>query len=302
MSDLMEECSKVLTEHYAVETTVSRRQIFNDIDFMKSDAGYEAPIDSIKDGRKVYYRYSEADFSILKRPLTQEEQIVIENTIELLSRMKGIPGVEGLESLETKLISTKENATTHDIISFEENEFLTGLNYLADLYNYIKNKQVLKIQYKSFKSEETQTFIISPYHLKQYNNRWFLFGQNHVYNNIQNIALDRFVGIEMIQTDFLENTIDFEEYFEDIIGVTNEANKTVEQIAIELTNNIIPYVVSKPLHGSQKVKGNKLTLDLKWNYELETLILSYGENMKVIAPVFAVEKIKERVNKMKLNY
>ena len=73
INDLIEYCSDVLTEHYATETTVSRRQIFDDIDFMKSEAGYDAPIESVKDGKKVFYRYWDPDFSILKKPLSSQE-------------------------------------------------------------------------------------------------------------------------------------------------------------------------------------------------------------------------------------
>ncbi|MFC0343802.1 helix-turn-helix domain-containing protein [Epilithonimonas hispanica] len=40
---------------------------------MKSEAGYDAPIESYKDGRKVYYRYSDPEFSILKTPLNPAE-------------------------------------------------------------------------------------------------------------------------------------------------------------------------------------------------------------------------------------
>ena len=39
INDLIDYCSGVLTEHYAQETTVSRRQIFDDMDFMRSEAG-----------------------------------------------------------------------------------------------------------------------------------------------------------------------------------------------------------------------------------------------------------------------
>lgn len=60
IEDLIKFCSKVLTEHYMQETTVSRRQIFDDIAFMRSSAGFAAPVESFKEGRKVYYRYSDS--------------------------------------------------------------------------------------------------------------------------------------------------------------------------------------------------------------------------------------------------
>lgn len=66
IQDLIDYCSLILTEHFAQETTISRRQIFADIDFMRSEAGYDAPIESYKDGKKAFYRYADSEFSILK--------------------------------------------------------------------------------------------------------------------------------------------------------------------------------------------------------------------------------------------
>lgn len=297
INDLISYCSVVLSDHYGKETTVSRRQIFADIDFMKSDAGYEAPITSIKDGRKVFYRYEDSNFSILNRPLTNNEILAIDNTIELISRMRGIPGVEGLQSIETKLINAKGPDDKNPIISFEDNEFLIGIEYLTLLFNFIKNKQVVNIFYRSFKSSETSLYNISPYYLKQYNKRWFLFGWNHDIERIQNLALDRMSGVETGGSTYVTTSLDFEEYFDDIIGVTNFEENSVEKILIDISDNIKPYIQSKPIHGSQKINGNILSIQVKVNYELESLILSYGENMKVIEPKLLEEKILERLDK-----
>lgn len=54
IDDLIVYCPEVLTEHYATETTVSRRQIFDDIDFMKSEAGFDAPIESLKRSQESF--------------------------------------------------------------------------------------------------------------------------------------------------------------------------------------------------------------------------------------------------------
>lgn len=298
IQDLINECSNVLSEFYGKDFSISRRQIFNDITFMKSDAGYGAPIVSVKKGRKVFYRYEDLTFSILNKPLTNEEHNELENAVEIISRIKGIPGLIALESLQTKLIDVKNNTLYRKIISFEENEFLLGLNYLVPLYNYIKNEQTLNINYQAFNHNEKQTFLISPYYLKQYNNRWFLFGWNHQDNYIQNLALDRIKSISNHNEIYKKPPIDFEEYFEDIIGVTNDLSKNVEKIKIELSDNIIPYINSKPIHGSQKINQNILSLQVKINYELEALLLSYGENIKVLEPSLLINQLRARVQNM----
>lgn len=294
IDDLINHCSSVLTGHYGKETTVSRRQIFIDIDFMRSDAGFEAPIIPIKDGRKVFYKYDDSSFSILKKPLTNDEIEAIDNTLEIISRIKGIPGIGDLESVQTKLIGAKDSIQNH-IISFEENEFLTGIDNLTPVFNFIKNRQAIKILYKPFKSNELLNNMISPCFLKQYNNRWFLFGWNHTLQLIQNLALDRIIEIDLSNEKYLESKIDFNDYFEDIIGVSNDLSKPVEEIKIKLTENIIPYIQSKPIHGSQKIKDNILTIQVKLNYELESLILSFGENMKILEPIDLKHNIIKRL-------
>lgn len=303
INDLIEYCSDVLTEHYATETTVSRRQIFDDIDFMKSEAGFDAPIESVKDGKKVFYKYSDPEFSISKMPLNPSELNSLNEAMETLSRMNNMPGFDWVKSIQAKLsagINTSQQ--NRQIISFEDNEFLQGIEFLNPLYQSILNEQCLDIHYQGFNAPHKNVFTVSPYYLKQYNNRWFLFGHNHKVEKIQNLALDRIIEINPSNDDFEPCEIDFDEYFEDIIGVTNNQEEQPAKIVIELSNNIIPYIQSKPIHGSQNIKGNLLKLELKLNYELESVILSFGENMKVLEPKNLKEIIKNRLQEVNKNY
>ena len=299
IGDLMESCAALMADHYGTYISVSRRQILDDINFMRSNAGFEAPIESCREGKRVYYRYEDINFSIQNKPLTEAEEMQLKETLEMLNRIKGIPGMNRIESMQTKLFAGIDlNRNKRKIISFEENEYLDGLEHLNLLYQFIINCQCLLVSYKSFKSQDKNSFIISPYYLKQYNNRWFLFGQNHELNKLQNLALDRIISLKPVSDSYIETTFDFENYFEDIVGVTNIELQEVEEIVIELTQNIIPYILSKPIHGSQILKGNILKLKIKPNYELESLILSFGENMKIIQPKSLQIKIAKRIKKV----
>ncbi len=303
IDDLIEYCSQILTDHYAQETTVSRRQIFDDMDFMKSEAGYDAPIESIKDGRKVYYRYSDPEFTILKKPLNPAEIASLQEALEALSRMNNIPGFDWINSLQTKLQSgLNQEKQNQQIISFEENEFLKGLEFLNPLYQFILNNQCISITYKGFSAEKENVFTVSPYYLKQYNNRWFLFGQNHQVEKIQNLALDRMINLDPCKEVYEACSIDFTEYFEDIIGVSNDMDKEPEKVLIELSNSILPYIKSKPIHGSQKIKDNLLEINVKLNYELVATLLSFGDQVKVIHPKSLVDQLREKIRMLNSFY
>ena len=133
------------------------------------------------------------------------------------------------------------------IISFEENEFLVGSEFLSPLYQFILNKNAIKISYKSFKSEKTINIIFSPQFLKQYNNRWFVFGINSDYGNIQNLALDRIKKISVSKVNYLDTAVDYDEYFDDIIGVSNDLEKEPIKVILQLTDQVAPYISTKPV-------------------------------------------------------
>lgn len=303
IEDLMTYCSDSLSDFYGYEKTISRRQIYDDIKFMKSESGFSAPIESYQDSSRVYYRYSDLDFSILKKPLLASELELIQESLETLSRMKNIPGFDWINNLQAKMkFSLDQQAGNKQIIGFQENEYLKGLEFLNPLYQYILNKQAVNLDYFPFGKTPLQDILISPQFLKQSNDRWFLFGWNHKGKFLQTFALDRINAITQSKAGFVISEVDFNEYFDDIIGVTNPMNKHVEKIEIQLSDNIIPYIETKPVHGSQIIKGNILQLSAKHNYELESLILAFGENMKVLSPATLANSIKQRIQQMNDNY
>ena len=87
VEDLLEKCEEALYYYNGVGG-VSRRQIFEDIKFMESEAGWSIPLEHKKDGRKVYYRYSDSNFSINKQPLTDDEAQQLKSVIQTLSRFR----------------------------------------------------------------------------------------------------------------------------------------------------------------------------------------------------------------------
>lgn len=304
IDDLIASCTAELTTYVGSETKVSRRQLLDDITFMRSEAGYQAPIVSMKDGKRVFYRYDSTDFSILKQPLNASEQEQIQQALETLGRIKGIPQLEWLNSVQAKLSSgLKLDQQQKPVISFEENEFLKGLEYLEPLYQFIIHKRVLAIKYQGFRQLEPVVYTIHPYYLKQYNNRWFLFGLNDDNGQIQNLALDRIQEIGQLDSLPHKNSaIDFDDYFYDIVGVTNSAEREIEQVILKFSTGRLPYILSKPIHGSQRYKDGVIYLNLKINKELESLVLSFGRDVEVIEPVSLRSNIKVIIDEIQQNY
>lgn len=306
IDDLVEECNKAIYDYSGKEEGIKKRQLYDDIRFMESEQGWNVELKKLKDGRKVYYKYEDSNFSISNQPLNETEANQLREALLTLDRFKGLPQYHWINEINARLESSFNLKQKEEIIiSFEQNEYLRGLEFIPELYNAILYKKVLNIGYKSFNSVEVKSITISPYYLKQYNMRWFLFGKSGDYETITNLALDRIESIVPENKDYINSHIDFNEYFEDVIGVTIPADK-IEDVVLKVGKNLISYITTKPLHGSQKIKemGNNFEVHLKLipNYELETLILSFGEKIQVLEPITLAENIKERINKMKTNY
>ena len=96
-------------------------------------------------------------------------------------------------------------------------------------------------------------------------------------------------------------TLDWEYYFSDIVGVTRLAGELV-QIELLFSPQRAKYVLMNPLHESQwhqlPEDGLFVRLKLVPNPELEQLILSFGEDVKVLQPESLATRISARAQAM----
>lgn len=310
ITDLIEECNRVLHEMDREIRGISRRQILEDISFMESSAGWSIDLERNREGKKVYYRYKDTDFSINNMPLNELEVLQLQSAIQILTQFNGMPQFEWINELVPKLrMGLKEDESSKNIISFDSNQYLKGIEYLGELFNAISYKKVLKIEYKDFKSGIPYEVTIHPYHLKQYNNRWFLFGYNpYKEGSIWNLALDRIQKIAESEEKYSNSAnMDWDEYFEDIIGVTKPKDIRASKIVLIFNGVTCHYVLSKPLHGSQKSRWIEhelleVELDLIINFEFKRLLLSYGENVRVVTPVSLIDSIQKSLMASFKNY
>jgi predicted DNA-binding transcriptional regulator YafY len=302
IDDLIEACNSMLSAINPGSNGISRRQVFEDIAFMESEEGWSIDLKKNKDGRKVYYRYSDLSFSINNMPLNEVELNQLKSAVNILSQFKGMPQFEWMHELLPKLQEGFTSINEKDsIIDFDNNQYLKGIEFLGPLYNSITYRKVLRIDYQPFEAKQPFNLVLHPYYLKQYNNRWFLFGHNPDKNKDDwNLALDRIVSVSEVRAKYKKNSIDWNEYFEDIIGVTKPNNAQVEHVVLNFFGLTGKYIESKPLHGSQKSKwiGEilQVNLDVIINYEFERLILSYAESCKVLGPMTFQKVIQERLS------
>ncbi len=271
---------------------------------------YNLEIEKIKEGKTTYLRYSDPTASINNQPLSEIEAKQLRAAIMVISRFKGLPQFDWINEiipiLESKMGLVEREK---EIISFESNLDYMGAKHIPALYNAIQNNKALRLIYQSFKSPFPTEIEIHPQYLKQFNSRWFIMSFMDKWGNKPQInALDRIVEIENSDSKYRTvKDFDWENYFSDMIGVSRPDGDPVE-VKILITDEVeASYINTKPLHQSQKRlkkvdAGYETSILVVPNVELEKLILSFGENLKILSPLSLKNKIKIRAEKLNKHY
>jgi hypothetical protein len=309
LDDLLNEVNNTLIEDDPKSSGIKIRQLRSDIQFMRSEAGYNAPLISKRteeesDTNKHVYFYSDPNFSIYNSPLNETEAKQMKSALELFQRFSGSPGFEWVEGMNV-MLKNKFGGGDDKVISFESNVDYTGYNWISPFFNAIVQKKVLWVTYTPF-TGGSFSFIFHPYYLKQYNGRWFIFGLNEELGiETWTLPLDRVHAIKEAKAAYISTDLDWDFHFSEIIGVTRY-NKPVETVELLFNEKRGKYAETKPLHESQRNKwtdkGFLVILNLIPNLELEQVILSYGEDVEVLSPESLRLTIQNRIEQMQTVY
>ncbi len=291
---------------YAGHRPISEKTLYNDLKFLREDKSL--PIHRPTRHDPTYY-YTEKR-SIKDLPFSDEELDYLKQAAEVLK--KAAPFMTGgdIELIVNKL-ENKIHTNIPDrlqVIQFEDHTLATGDHWLESLFTAIKQKAVLRLVYKTFKDKEAIGTIFHPYLLKEYRNRWFLFGRVGRTNNLTIRALDRIVDIRNSAESFIENDLfDPDSYFRHLVGVSIPLNGRIESVEILVKRKLVPYIKSKPVHKLQEIlKEHKngdiiIRIPLYINHELKSVLLGYGSGIQVRRPDFLRnELIKELIEAQKL--
>lgn len=291
LEDLVDACSDALYDMEGITKGVSVRTIQSDIQIMRSDKlGYNAPIE-VYDHK--YYRYSDADYSITNMPLSQNDYELIQEAVDMLRQLEGFDQFAEMADMVSRLQDRLAITRTgrKPIINFDSMPNLKGLSFLNPLYNYIARRQTLLINYKTFRMNKQQEFIVWPYLLKEFRNRWFLFCSNASDMKLYNLALDRIVDIKPAEIPYRDNPqFDTEHFFDDIIGVSKNIGDTPKTIKFKANNVQTNYILTKPMHPSQRIIRKEsdgscvFEIDVVINIELFSVLMSYGPSIEVLSP------------------
>jgi len=304
-TDLLREINEKLQADGYPPTSI--RSLRGDIELLINQ--YHAPIEKVRDGRKIYYRYSKR-YSFSRRPLTTDEAHQLTEAIKVLGSFEGLPQFDWIRELTVKMEKEfgLKQPRRSSFIQFDANIDLRGRQYFTPLYNGISQRRVFQVSYHPYPPNDPIRLTFHPYFLKQYNNRWFVLGWNEEEDMLYNLALDRIAqdqGLVELDHPYRDpGELDFQDHFDQIVGVTVLEGKSARRVLLRFQTPGVYYVSTKPLHLSQKrpdwqEDGTALIeISVIPNYELIQQILFYGDQVEVLEPPELRERVAEMIRRM----
>jgi predicted DNA-binding transcriptional regulator YafY len=307
LDQLADACSEALNR------TISNSTIEKDLAAMKNGApdGALAPIAYSKI-RKGYF-YAEEGFTIKDIQLEEEEWESLSYASKLLYQYKEVPVFlnfrEAIEKIHARFNITDDfkDPNFEASVQFEKGNSSKGFEWLADIYQALKERFAINITYDNIYKGEIKPYRISPFLLKEHRNRWYVIGWEAERNAYLTFALDRIQSLSIVSQK-QKRRFDFDPrlFLKNTIGIM-EIDGGAALIELEIMNPIDKLVLLDPIHPSQQVKKQTskstiLQLEVNINPELHYKLLSFGKYCKVRKPASLKASILEHVKEMLKNH
>lgn len=182
----------------------------------------------------------------------------------------------------------KESIDLKDRIIFEN--VPSGRNYLTDLIYSMKESRTVEVVYHKFEAPAPKAYLLSPYCLKVFNQRWYVLARDEDCGYLKIFALDRIQELHLTQRKYeLPDDFNAEEYFNGYFGVVVDDEIKPQLIKFKAWGKQRDYFNTLPLNSSMKEveKYDKYSIFTCWiapTWDLEMELLQYNDMIEVFEP------------------
>jgi predicted DNA-binding transcriptional regulator YafY len=194
------------------------------------------------------------------------------------------------------------NHRVADVFQFEKRK-PKGTEYLSGIIYAIKSGQTVEFSYQKFWEDENSTRLIFPVLIKEFNNRWYVVGEEVSTKTIKTFGIDRIIDFKITNEKY-SHKVNFnkELFFKNYYGIITPSELTPEKIVLSFNEIQSKYIKTLPLHESQQIKKEtedemivELYLCVTDDFIME--LMSYGAQVKVIEPKSLQNNIKFRLKR-----
>lgn len=237
----------------------------------------------LEDIRSLYNIYIQFDFS------RKVYYIDFENQPEATERI-----LEAFDTFNALNLSDRLSNNIH----FEKRR-PQGTENIYGLLHAIKNQYQIKFSYQKFWEDHLSLRNVEPYALKEFKNRWYVLAKDLNDKQVKSFALDRLSDLDISKKRFqLPNDFNVNDHYKYCFGIISPNDNSLEEVILSFTEEQGKYIKTLPLHHTQEIlndtkKEFRIKLQLYITHDFKMELLSYGDQVKVIAPKSLAEDIKK---------
>ncbi len=267
--------------------SVAERTIRKDISDLKNGIlGIPVPVSN---KRSMGYYYTEMGFHLFNMRLNQHEAFHLSEAVHHIDHLMTHQYFRQLSGCLKKLnVNTIPEEKL--VMSLQPYNNPPAYAWLKKIVDAIESQQVLCMKYQPYSPPAQIEVEVHPYLIKEYNQRLYMLAWDATNKEYYVFGLDRIKGLSPLNKPWHNAPAGIKKsYFEHIVGVSLPRHLKVETVQIEIHKNRLPYVLSKPLHKSQRFVSKNgewgiLEFDLIVNRDLKQWILEKGKDARVVSP------------------
>lgn len=183
----------------------------------------------------------------------------------------------------------------------------SGIQNLTPIATSIKECKRIKIGYQALYLENINEYVINPYCLKLFKQRWYVVGKKED-GTIRTFALDRIREFEALDLKFVyPEDFDATDYFNDCYGIVKLQDKPVERVVIKAYSYTRNYIRALPLHHTQVEEETAsdysiFSYRLCPGYDFLHELMSHEEEIEVLSPESLRSDMIDHISKMSDRY
>lgn len=192
---------------------VSKRTLQRDFEYIRNEFGIDVKYNHLEKGYYIDQKNDE-DTGFFEKFINF---LKIINTADLL----------------VNSLSDSKNSLNY--ISFDSIGNFKGIRHLKPLLNAIQNKRKVSFTHLNYQTERTTNYIIKPYILREYLNRWYVVGIAEGEEIFKKFGIDRIYDLIITDQVFsIDKNRDPNDIFDNIIGL-EITDKELQPIILSFT-------------------------------------------------------------------
>lgn len=297
MEEILEACNDKLDYTPSIET------IQKDIRNMKMDPpmGFGAPIRFSR--LHMGYEYTDPNYTLTSLSLQDSEIETIRKAIELIKAIGGSRIGDKFNHAIQKVLSAtleqKDELNSLPVLQTMHLPISKGFEHFDLFYKACSEKIPVSILHFSYRNRTFKHIKLHPFLIKEFDNRWYLIGYSEQHNEVRTFGMDRISNPLLLKKEFHRSNYGIVyEFLNDMYGVFPLANNEKTEIKLHVRQMLTHYLHAYPIHPSQKIQKQNdgdsiITFDLIPTLELARYVLSNGDSINIISPIWFREFTKK---------